>query len=291
VKSYLIGSVNAWECDENDHMNVRFFAHKMNQALQLYLLELGVLADARPEAVLQRLRAQHIRFLREARIATPLSIECAVCGERPGELDVLNRMLDYATGESLATFRSTLDAGDWSDARQRSVPIPDEAAPRGLDPNALYPCPATEEDAQALGFVPVGHGVIGAEECDASGQLLPHVYIGRISDDVPNLGVALSDPEELRQLRCGETGSVAIEYSLRIHAPLRAGDTFAHMGGLRALGGKTRHIVHALINPRSGRLAASAEVIGVHMDLSTRRAVPISEDARRLATRNLLRGT
>jgi acyl-CoA thioester hydrolase len=271
-------------------MNVRFFAHKMNQALQLYLLELGVVPDARPETVLQRLRTQHIRFLREARIATPLSIDCAVCGQRPGELDVLNRMLDYATGESLATFRMTLDSADWRSPRDSTVPVPDEAAPRGLDPDALYGCPATEDDARALGFVPVGHGVIGAEECDASGQLLPHVYIGRISDDVPNLGVTLSDPEELRQLRCGETGSVAIEYCLRIHAPLRAGDRFAHMGGLRALGGKTRHVVHALINPGSGRLAASAEVIGVHMDLSTRRAVPISEDARRLATRKLLRG-
>lgn len=289
LKSYLVGSVNRWECDENDHMNVRFFAHKINQAIQLYLLDLGVVPDRSSTSVLQRIRMQHIRFLREARMATPLLVECAVCGQQPGELDVLTRMLNYANGELLTTFRTRLDAGDWREPKCASVAIPAEAAGRGIDPDAMFDCPATADDAAAIGFAPVGHGVIGMDECDAAGCMLPHNYIGRISDDVPNLLANLSSAEELRELNGGETGSVAIEYCLRLHSGLRAGDAFTHLGGIRALGNKTRHIVHALIEPFSGRLAARAEVIGVNMDLATRKAVPISAESQRLLTDKLLR--
>ena len=58
------GSVNAWECDENDHLNVRFYLAKTNQGLPFALDAIGLPAaalariDAHP-----RIRAQHVRFL------------------------------------------------------------------------------------------------------------------------------------------------------------------------------------------------------------------------------------
>jgi len=69
------GSVNACECDENDHLNVRFYLAKANQGLPFVLEAIGLppllleKMDARP-----RIHAQHVRFLKEARPATPLTV-------------------------------------------------------------------------------------------------------------------------------------------------------------------------------------------------------------------------
>jgi len=128
----------------------------------------------------------------------------------------------------------------------------------------MFDCPANEDEAAAMGFAPMGHGIIGMDECDAGGRMLSHNYIGRISDDVPNLLAVLSSAEELRELDSGETGRVAIEFCLR---------------------------VYALIEPVCGRLAARAAVIGVNMDLGTRKAVRISAESQRLLTDKLLLGS
>jgi hypothetical protein len=69
------GSVNQWECDENDHLNVRFYAHKVHQAIQVLLAQRGGLARRPPPPAPGG--TLHIRFLREARSATPLRIDCA----------------------------------------------------------------------------------------------------------------------------------------------------------------------------------------------------------------------
>ena len=67
------GSVNAWECDENDHLNVRFFLAKVDQGLPFTLDALGLRAAMQEQKARPRIRAQHVRFLREARLATPLT--------------------------------------------------------------------------------------------------------------------------------------------------------------------------------------------------------------------------
>ena len=60
------GNVNTWECDEMGHMNVRFYVAKCEEAIAIFLAELGL-----PPAELKRrhLRAlsmdYHMRFLAE----------------------------------------------------------------------------------------------------------------------------------------------------------------------------------------------------------------------------------
>jgi acyl-CoA thioester hydrolase len=98
------GSVNQWECDENDHLNVRFYAHKINQAIQIFIAPSGAAAPA------LRVRAQHIRFLKESRVATPLRIDCGVTRDDNGTAEVLALMHQNITGEVLAAFVTTLEA-------------------------------------------------------------------------------------------------------------------------------------------------------------------------------------
>ena len=283
------GSVNRWECDENDHLNVRFYAHKMNQALQVFLLHRNLVPDADPDAVLPRIRVQHIRFLREARIATPLRIDCGIARIGETDLDILQLMVDNVTEIPVAAFITTIDINSWQIEQEAEVQVPAEAAPRGLDPASSHAVPGSRKDAAALGFQVVGGGIIGLEECDAAGLLLPHNYIGRVSDGMPNLWAFLNSEADSQARQSGAQGGAALEYRLRIHAPLRRGSIFCHLSGIRSLGNKTQNMAHVMIDETAGCCAATAEAVGVAMDLATRKAVPISEERRQRLERLMIR--
>lgn len=281
LQTCYLGSVNAWECDENDHLNVRFYTQKMNQALQIFVRQFSEPPAVNPDGVLQGIRAQHIRYLREARTAMPLRIDCAIVGQRVDQLDVLKLMVDATCGEVPATYLTTIAVSHRLNSDYPLLPIPEVAAPRGLEPDTPYDGSITAEEASKLGYIVAGKGLIGRDECDASNVLLPHNYIGRISDGVPNVWAWLNKDEENRALPCKQIGSVAIEYRLSIHRVLQAGSAFTQLSSLRVIGSKTYLIVHRLIDDTSGHCAATAEVVAVLMDLSTRRATPISEQHRR----------
>ncbi len=272
------GSVNQWECDENDHQNVRYYAHKMNQALQALLVGFG--AESPAEA-LPRIRAQHIRFLKESRAATPLRIDCGVARADGSVLELLSVMHHNVSGEMLAAFLTIFDAAWWPlRLPEARVPVPEAAQPRGLNPAELPAPPATLEEALDRGFRIVGRGVIAADECDRGGRLLPHVYIGRISDGMPNLWGLVAGGDERSAREEGKLGGAALEQRLTLHAPLREGAVFSQLSGVRALGNKTQQMAHLIYDETNRRFAASGEAVGVAMDLVTRKAVPISAERR-----------
>jgi acyl-CoA thioester hydrolase len=283
------GSVNRWECDENDHLNVRFYAQKMNQALQVFLLQRNLTNHGDPDAVLQRIRVQHIRFLREARIATPLRIDCGIARVGEEELDVLQLMVDNITGVPVAAFVTTIATEGWQVPGEPAVPVPEEAAARGLDPAVAYSVPGNRQEAESLGFQVVGRGIIGADECDAAGMLLPHHYIGRVSDGMPNLWAFLNSEADSQARQSGAQGGAALEYRLRVHTPLRRGSVFCQLSGIRALGNKTQNMAHVVIDETAGCCAATAEAVGVAMDLTTRKAVAISQERRQRLERLMIR--
>jgi len=75
------GSVNRWECDENDHLNVRFCEHKLYQTLVSGLLANGCIDSEDVPSLPARIARQHIRFQAESRIAAPLGGYFSGCGQ------------------------------------------------------------------------------------------------------------------------------------------------------------------------------------------------------------------
>jgi len=282
------GSVNTWECDENDHQNVRFFAHKVNQALQAWAAE----QTGEPSTtvrVLPAIVSQHIRFLREARAATPVRVECGLIGRTADRLQTVAVMRHNATDEPLAAFQTALDISGWRAWPDTlRVEPPDFARPRGLETELPAP-PVSRAAAEAAGFRIVGRGVIGTDECGPDGSLLPHAYIGRISDGMPNLWVFVNSRADQAAREEGSMGGAALEYHIDIHEPLRQGDVYTHLSGVRAIAEKTQTMAHVLINERTGHCAASAAAIGVAMNLQTRKAVAIPPERRARLERLLLR--
>jgi len=290
------GSVNAWECDENDHLNVRFFLDKVNQGLPFALDALGLREAMQEHKAHPRIRAQHVRFLREARMATPLTAHAGLARSAAHGLTVYSELRHSQTGEAMAAVLTEVDFVT-ADGKQRLLPVPHHAvmcevpehgAPRGIGADAATLRP-DRGSAADLGFVEIGRGRVAPWECDVRGELEPFQYVGRISDSVVNLMAHFQTDEELSRRSRGEEGGALVELRIVHHAPLRAGDLFTIQSGIAAVGRKTQHIVHLFYDELSRACVASAEGVAVAMDLRTRRAVELPEARREKIQARLLR--
>ncbi|HTO96183.1 MAG TPA: thioesterase family protein [Myxococcales bacterium] len=281
------GSVNAWECDENDHLNVRYYLAKSNQGLPLLLGHLGLSPAARP-----RIRLQHVRFLKEARTATPLTAAAGLVEGGPSGIKLYGEVRHSQSGEPLATILTEVDfpgAGPVAPAADAPrCTVPEHGAPRGVAPDS----PVLRPDRGRLGemgFVEIGRGAIAAAECDLSGEMEPYQYVGRMSDSVVNLLAQFQTDEELSRRSLGVEGGALVELRIAFHAPLHAGSFFTIHSGVAELGRKTQHFVHLFFDELSGKCVATADGIAVAMDLATRRAIELPEARRRRIEARLLR--
>ena len=293
VPSYR-GSVNAWECDENGHLNVRFLLAKVDQGLPFALDALGL--RAAEQGGLPRIRAQHVRFLREARLATPLTAYAGLASSNGDALTFYSELRHSRTEEVMAAVLTEVELMA-PHGKPRRVPLPQDAvkcevpeygAPRGIRPGAATLRPEQGSVAE-LGFVEIGRGCIAPWECNPEAELEPFQYVGRISDSVVNLMAHFQTDEELSRRSRGEEGGALVELRIVHHAPLREGDLFTIESGIAAVGRKTQHIVHLFFDARTRACVATAEGIAVAMDLKTRRAVELPEERRRRIEARLLR--
>ena len=277
------GSVNRWECDENDHQNVRFYLAKAKQGLLIALQKWQLAEHADCTHLMTRIRSHHIRFLREARVAVPQVIECGMLEFVPQQsMRVLANVNHAGSGERQATFVTEFDLRgvDCAPYQGTCVDLPGDAGSRGVP--AATPPYAGFDHAQALaqGFQQCGAGIIAAAECDATGALEPEGYIGRVSDSMPNLWALMRYDANADDADAAFGGSAVLEYRLQLHRALRVGDAFVHLSGIHSLGAKTWGLSHLMFHAASGQLAASAEAVGLAMDLTTRRAIAIPDTQR-----------
>lgn len=291
------GSVNAWECDENGHLNVRFYLAKTNQGLPFVLDAIGLPAawlqkmGARP-----RVRAQHVRFLREARPAAPLTVHAAVAGSEEERLTLYAETRHSLSGEVMATVLTELalvgrDGALLPVRLSGDAPrckVPAHGAPRGIVA-AGEPLRPDLASVAAMGFVEIGRGGIAPWECDAEGELESFQYVGRMSDSVVNLLAHVQTEGEMARRSEGVEGGALVELRIAYHAPLRVGSSFTIQSGIAALGRKTQHVVHLFFDESSRACVATAQAVAVAMDLRTRRAIDLPEERRRRIEARLLR--
>jgi acyl-CoA thioester hydrolase len=262
------GSVNRWECDENDHLNVRFYVQRHWQSLSAGLHRAGIqIGDAE---LLTHLKRQHLRFIAESRIAAPMSGYMGVVAVDDNGIDVLTVLRHSFSDEPLGTCLHRIAGID----AQVNAELPDYGAPRGIaDLDSAY-AGIHLRDCADLGFKAIGMGLIQTEECTLDGLLLNHHYMGRLSDSMPHLWGMLF--KEIAEPNPNEGGAV-LEYRLRHHQPMRAGMPFVIQSGIAEVGAKVQRFVHLLFNADTGQVALSAEAVGVRMDLAARRAMTLEK--------------
>lgn len=282
-------NVNAWDCDENGHLNVRYYISKNAQGLTHLLADLGLSPPRLAELELRpRLIVQHVRYHREARVAAPLVGTGRFVGVDGNRLMLYSELLNSMDATLYTTFNSELEFVDVNGDRVppplgrdciAGVP-PEHGAVRSLPATAKPGLPLAQ--ALAAGYVETGRGTVMADECDRAGRLEPYQYAARIADGIPNLMSTLQTPDEFALRAEGELGGAVIESRAAYHQELCAGERFVLLSGLRSFAAKTMHLSHLLFNLETNALAFSSEGIGVALDLRSRRAVPFAAERQAL---------
>lgn len=271
------GSVNRWECDENDHLNVRFCEHKLYQALLSGLLANGCVESEGVPSLPAKIARQHIRFQAESRIAAPLGgYFAAVAGE---EFQVLVELRNEVSGVVACSMLCTFaDPGIAAKLRGLADRVNPEdighAWPRGIQRN-LNLHSLTLDEALALGFRVIGAGVIEPDECSAQGLLVPHHCMGRISDSMPHLWGAVFPESEAS----GEEGGAVVEFRRSYNEIFMAGDAYRIVSGIVEVGARVQSFAHLMFNLRTGRCCVNAQAVALRMDLKARKAITMNEAA------------
>ena len=80
-------------------------------------------------------------------------------------------------------------------------------------------------------------------------------------------------------LRAGHTtGPFAVEATQRFHAELFEGDEVAVHTQVIAVGKSSMSVRHAMVDVARRRIAATVDIVAVHVDKTTRRAVPFGAE-------------
>jgi acyl-CoA thioester hydrolase len=284
------GSVNAWECDDGGHLNVRFhFERAMTGLAHL------AAALAMPRAFAQGAGATllpteaHLRFLKEARAGAPLVMHGGVV--QLGESDA-RFLFDLRHGDGAPAAAITLSARHvdprqlrafaWSTrtraaAKALAAKLPDHAKPRSID-LARAPGEASLARAAKLGAQRIGAVLVRPDQCDAFGRLRAEFALGFVSDSAPNL---LADWRAA--LAAGADvipAGAVLEARIAFRRWPQAGDLIEVHSAISEIGEKTLRLVHWLIEPESGAAWASLEVVALSFDVKTRKALAASEAVR-----------
>ncbi|MBN8293269.1 acyl-CoA thioesterase [Rhodobacter sp. NTK016B] len=283
------GGVNAWECDENGHMNTRFYVHRACEGLVMLFARCGLpglYAPAAPTTPV--IRDMHIRFHREALLAAPLRMRGGFFAHDEARAQAVLVMEDLRSGEVKATFRIALDHADSADATTLHpwpagfdpvrVAVPDNALPRGT---ADGPVESAADINRAQGLMCIAAGAIGTEKLDAFGRMAAPGFIGAVSDGIRSLTAPLREiVSRTTATPVEQMGGAVVEFRvLHLDWP-RAGDVFEIRSGLASVDGHVKSLIHWMLNPVSGQIYGSMQSIALDFDLGKRAMIKLTPETR-----------
>ncbi|MEM7098197.1 MAG: hypothetical protein AAF541_08065 [Pseudomonadota bacterium] len=264
------GSVNRWECDENDHLNVRFFVQRHWQTLQAGLETLGVSISA------AQLSTLHIRFLAEARIATPLTGKFGVVTDsRGGTTVIFTQLCHSVTGQCLSSALHDVRLQLDHVPEETECTIDSDLGPRGIPETHSAFADLPYADLAAHNFQLIGKGIISGQEVTPDGSLCVHHYMGRLSDSMPHLWINLFGGTS--GLDSGQGGAV-LEYRMGFHRFAQLGTSYEVWSGLSRAGRKVQQFTHLMFDAGSKQLILDAQAVGLRMDLESRKSVDLPDD-------------
>ncbi|MEE4302099.1 MAG: hypothetical protein V2J24_21855 [Pseudomonadales bacterium] len=271
------GSVRRWECDENDHLNVRFHFVAVGEALEFLFRSRW----ARPAP---RVIRQHARFVAEALLATPLLARGVVLEASEASVGVWVELVDAVSGTVHSTMLSELDVtaaelGLDPEGLPGAARLPAHGARRGLSTPMRHRDFPSLADSESLPMVEIGRGVFGAAEC-TEGMVNAPSCVGRIADGVLNLITHLHGDGAVESRQSGRIGGAVVEYELVYPRPVAAGTPFVARSGIAGLDGRIQRFCHWLFDAGSGEMLCASNAIAVALDLETRRAAQFSAEQR-----------
>ena len=280
-----VSFVNAWECDENDHLNVQFYFGRFEEADQHF----RAMTDRDPALVRS---ARHVRYHAELRKGDLVEVESGFADDGDCGVSVVHALKNLSDGRICATALDTYDAHprELTATATRSDAFTDLPAklygPRGLS-GTLPEAIAAETLRDRGGFV-TARSVIWPADAGADGLATERAHVGHVSDGASNVWETIGLTKALLDEQ--GWGRVAVEMRLTMFDAYAPGDLVEQISGLIETTDRTIHFRHHQFEARSGRLIAIIEAIGLAMSLKTRKAVRFSDDVIAAAPRLSMAG-
>jgi acyl-CoA thioester hydrolase len=132
-------------------------------------------------------------------------------------------------------------------------------------------------------WVMTHRGVVYPWHCDHMGHMNVMWYTSKFDEACWQLLSMLGLTASRFAQDC--TGMAAVEQHTRYKRELHAGDAVTIRSVLLEIKEKSIRMMHEMRHDTSGEVAATTEIVAVHIDATIRRATPIPEDVRQRADR------
>ncbi|MBE7635380.1 hypothetical protein GUA87_00865 [Sneathiella sp. P13V-1] len=293
IPSYR-GAVEAWECDQMDHMNVQFYSDKASAALAHLLNALGLTpARIREEGKTLRYKNLRIQYKAELRGGSLIS---GVSGIRSADKTEIRGFTNlYNTGTSVLSCNQEF-ALVYQDLKSGEIEdIPDdileaakvlcdehvkEYAPKPIQHTII---PATPLD----NMFETNRSAVDVWECDLWGNIETKQIVARFSDAASHIMAHVGITRDTFKDR--NLGSAALDYYMEFHNPIKESQSLVLKSGLLDRMEKLFVFGHQLIDCDTGKVANTTTVLGCYFDMTKRKSVQLPEEYRRIPEQNLLR--
>jgi acyl-CoA thioester hydrolase len=121
-------------------------------------------------------------------------------------------------------------------------------------------------------------GTVYPWQCDHMGHMNVMWYVGKFDEATWQLLASIGLSRS--RLSKNDIGMAAVEQHIEYKRELRAGDLVTIRSAVLEVKEKAVRFRHEMTNDETGELAASTVLVGVHFDLTARKAVPLPADVR-----------
>lgn len=258
--------VERWECDYNDHWNVRFYGRSFQMASETISAH-GSGRNPGAEAI----RERHLRFHRELQVSAPVEVRSAVLADA-GALDGVVVHLLVSAGQIAAT---ALDFPGGGDHLPRVAPWDVALAlPRGIDGGLQAAAP------KAAPITRVGLGPIRPEDLDHLGKLrFEHLLRHSSSIQHAQFNAMGLTPKYAERARINRMG---VEFHVTRGTTPPAGTVLGGETWIAGIKGKAIWSGNRIVTAE-GEIVATIGICVVMVNLDTRRAVDVPEFMRQAA--------
>ena len=303
------GEALAWEADELNHINMRFYFQRANEARASFAQIMGLPAIYKTSSLSTLLATyQHINYLAEIRPGQKMTVRSGIVSLGETDCQLLHIIYGHEDKPAASIVEQvshisirTKNSFIWPKrvkhhAEKIKINLPDLAKPRGLDlperlkqekTNQEKTNNASIERADKLGLETIGRGAFRPDECDVFGYVRDDAIVGRVSDCGQHLSTAWRDLDFASD--DGVSGAMLEGLVSHETRPI-AGDLFVMRSGLRAVSTNVRELCHWLLDPVTGKCWSRFSGVSCRFNLKTRRLVKIDDDVLALLTKGIVKG-
>lgn len=269
------------------HMNVQFYATKINDAFYHLRSAIGITPDMiRGNQASMVPLVDDIRYIRELRSTDLLEIRSAIVEVRERTMQVRHEIYNTTAEVLSCTFdtitgnfdKETRHLKSWpSVIRRRAeeliIPPPENNHPPmvSLD-NKIS---ADLETANRMNLPETFRGGVNSWDVDQMGHMNAQYYLNFYfqagSHLMHRVGMTIADMQK------DGLGSAVLNYIVNYRMELRDGDIVVVRSGIAAVDGKTYRLFHWLFNAETGELCSTLEALVIMFDMEKRKAVPMPE--------------